>query len=224
MAEYSVMAADGQAYGPVDEAGMVQWVREGRVNAATNIRCEPGGQVVPAGSLPFLAASLGSAAAPPLPQAPVAAGYPQVVAPGSPQARMHTLDQFSAGVAVLLQYVTFGIFPLIWLGLMHDKMPKLRHDDPSAGKAIGFMFIPFFNIYWMFFHHLRLCDRINEQRTFHGLAPTAPRGLALGAGICTLIPYVNIVAGLILWPIYIGLLQARVNELVYATAAGTPQQ
>jgi len=212
MAMYSVIAGDGNAYGPVDEAGLTQWAREGRVSAATQLRCEPGGQIVQAATLPFLAPIL---SAPPVAAVPV---YAQVVPANSPQAALHQLTSFSAGLAVLLQYVTFGIFPLIWFGLMQDKMPRLRHDDPSAGKHIGFLFIPFFNLYWMFFAYCRLCDRIAEQRQLRGMDPANVKGLAIAACIVSLIPYVNFLVGtLILWPIFIGVLQSRINELVYAT-------
>ena len=133
---------------------------------------------------------------------------------------------------VLLNYVTLGIFNLIWFGLMHDKMPKIRHDDPSAGKAIGFMFIPFFNLYWMFFMYCRLCDRIAEQRELRGLPGESLRGLAIAACVVSLIPYVGCCVGpFIMWPIFVGMLQAKVNELVQVTqqqmaqpqAAAAPQ-
>jgi len=137
----------------------------------------------------------------------------------SPAARMHCLETFSVSGTMVLQIVTSGIFPLIWFGLMHGKMPRTRPDDPSAGKAIGFMFIPFFNLYWVFFSYLRLCDRINDQRRMRGLAPTAPRGMAIASTIAMLIPYVNILVGaLILRPIFVGMLQGSVNELVAVTA------
>ncbi len=217
MAQYFVQGADNVTYGPVDEAGLVQWAREGRLMSGTTVRCGPAGPLVVAGSLPFLAPALAaSCAAPP---GGYYGPYNQIVPPNSMAARMHRLEMFSVAGMVLLQLVTFGIFPLIWLGLMHDKMPRTRSDDPSAGKAIGFMFIPFFNLYWMFFNYLRLCDRINDQRAMRGLAPSAPRGLAMASCILMLIPYLNLLVGcLILRPIFVGMLQASVNELVLVTA------
>jgi len=236
---YSVVAADGQAYGPVDEAGLTQWAKEGRVNAVTTIRCDPAGNPVQAGSLPFLAAVFHGAAAPqpymtmamPSSMPPGTPGAMQMampmswqlVPPNSPMASMHQLTKFSVGLMILLHYVTFGIFPMIWLNLMHDKMPRLRHDDPSAGKAIGFMFIPFFNLYWVFFTYIRLCNRIAEQRIMRRLPDANVSGLGIAMCICMLIPYVNFFVGwLILGPIFFGLLQSRVNELVDATC-GMPR-
>ena len=95
--------------------------------------------------------------------------------------------------------VTMLIFALIYYGLVHGNLPKRRPDDPGAGKAIGFMFIPFFNIYWVCFFWVRLCTRINDERARVGLAPTAPRGLVIAILCCYLgmfIPILNILAGI----------------------------
>ena len=225
MAMYSVIAADGNAYGPVDEAGLTQWVREGRVTGTTHVRFEPGGQIVQAATLPFLAGILGAPAAPAAAAPAYVPGYSMVVPANSPQACMHQLGEFSVALVVVLDFVTFGLFPLIWFGLMQDKMPRLRHDDPSAGKHIGFMFIPFFNLYWVFFAYCRLCDRIAEQRQLRGLAPANLKGLAIASCIASLVPYIGwFVAGPILWALFFGMLQARVNELVYVTQQQAAQQ
>jgi len=65
----------------------------------------------------------------------------------------------------------------------------------------------------------RLCDRINDQRAMRGLPPSAPRGLAMASCILMCIPYVNFLVGaLIVDPIFVGMLQASVNELVLVTA------
>jgi hypothetical protein len=132
-------------------------------------------------------------------------------------ANAHQLEEFSTPLTVLLHFVTCGIFSWIHFGLMHDKMPTLRQDDPSSVKAICFYLIPFFNLYWMFFERIRLCDRINEQRRLAGMPESAPRGLAIAATIMCVIPYVNIIGALIMLPIFYGSLRANVNELVIAT-------
>jgi len=66
MARYSVVAHDGNSYGPVDEAGLTEWTRMGRVLPLTTIRVEDTGQTVPAATLGFLASAF-PAAPPPLP-------------------------------------------------------------------------------------------------------------------------------------------------------------
>lgn len=232
MTSYSVIGPDGRAYGPADEVMLAQWAREGRLTAQTLVRCERTGAHRAAQTIPAIAPLLGLPPemvnelvhAPlhqhPLPQGqplpyaqPLPYQQPYVVAPGA-----HGLDAFSTPLTILLHYVTFGIFSWIHFGLMHDRMPRVRQDDPSSTKAICFYLIPFFNLYWMFFENIRLCDRINEQRRAVGLPETAPRGMAIAYAAVMLIPYFNIlVAFPILGPIYLGLLRQSVNELVDAT-------
>jgi zinc-ribbon domain len=129
-------------------------------------------------------------------------------------AMAHQLSPFPTAVTVILHFFTLGIFTTIYMGLQHGKLPVVAHDDPSAGKAIGFLFIPFYNIYWNFVFWLRLCDRLNFQYQMRGMEPSAPRGLALATIIVNLIPYVGFIVGyLIMMPILAGILQSKVNEL-----------
>lgn len=65
-------------------------------------------------------------------------------------AEPHQLTQFSVLAVLLLHFLTCGVFSFIWLNLMHGRLPKVRKDDPSAAMAIGFCFIPFYNLYWIF--------------------------------------------------------------------------
>ncbi len=225
MESYRVIADDGMTYGPVNEAGLLQWLHDGRISATTSIR-RRSGKVVQCSELPFVASTLGlgnpsSGGAPPVP-------YPlpsYLVATNSPQARIHELGRFPIAVVVFFQIITLGLFSLIHFGLMHDKMPKLRYNDPSAGKAIGYMLIPFFNLYWMFFMYIRLCDRIAEQRVFRGLPATNLRCQAIGACVVWLIPFIGpVLCLLILDPIFFGMLQSEVNNLADAAAADLSQQ
>ncbi|MDY6811526.1 MAG: hypothetical protein SW127_21375, partial [Actinomycetota bacterium] len=103
-------------------------------------------------------------------------------------------------------------------------MPRLRRDDPSATVAIGLCFVPVFNLYWFFFSYRRLCVRINEQRCFHGLPPTAPEWLSIP--VCALFAcgilaslftaaglYVLGTVGAVAMPVLAALVQHSVNEL-----------
>jgi hypothetical protein len=223
MAKYSIIAADGKSYGPVDEQGLLAWVKAGRVAASTTVHDHDTDQMAPACKLPFLA---GQFAPPPPPiyaAGPVGSygampmPYADVVPANSPGAIMHTLEHFSGAGVVLLHIVTLGIFTVIWFNLMHGKMPRTRPDDPSAGKAIGFLFIPFYNLYWIFFTYLRLVDRINQQRAARGL-PAQLRGFTMAICILSVIPYVNCLNSFFIWPIWAGLMQGSVNELLRAPA------
>lgn len=237
MGGYSAIGPDGQTYGPVGEPGLKAWVHAGRVRADTQIVAADTGRTTLASSLDFLAGLLpGSPAAAPAPPPPpppgplpgppgmpvpmgpgVGYGSYGLAQPGTPEAAAHRFTEFPAAVAILLHYLSLGVFTLIWLNLLHGKMPKIRHDDPSAGKAIGFLFIPFFNLYWVFFTYHRLCRRINEQRQMRNLPPKAPAGLAVAMCILMIIPYVGVLSWLILAPIFVGIVQSSVNDLARAS-------
>ena len=61
MDQYSVVGPDGKEFGPVDLAGLQQWVREGRVLKDTRVRKNDGAAVM-AETLPELAAAFAPAA------------------------------------------------------------------------------------------------------------------------------------------------------------------
>ena len=132
-------------------------------------------------------------------------------------AMVHQLTSFPVAAVVLLHYLTLGIFSMIYMGLHHDKLAFVAHDDPTAAKAIGFLFIPFFNLYWIFFFWLRLSDRLNLQFSLRGRPMRAPRGLATATCIVMVIPYINFLFGFfIMIPICAAMMQSSVNELVRA--------
>jgi hypothetical protein len=220
MPTYSVISPDGQMYGPADEATLAQWVKEGRISAQTPLHChETNARLMP-GMVPALAPLVGLPVATtqqllqPTPNVGTLA-YGQSIVPQGMVG--NELNTFNVAGMLVLHFVTGGIFTIIWFGLMHGKMPKNRPDDPSGGKAVGFMFIPFFNIYWVFFTNLRLIDRINEQRHFVGLPPAELRGTFLTAMILLFVPCANIIGALIIMPIFLAGLQGTVNELCHAT-------
>jgi hypothetical protein len=127
---------------------------------------------------------------------------------------VHSIRPFPVWATAILNFITLGLFGLIHFGLMHDKLPQAASNDPSAGKAIGFQFIPYYNLYWVFFSALRLCDRLTLQFKLRGLQNTAPRGFLLATCIVSVIPYVNLVIGIpIMWTIAVCLLQSTVNKV-----------
>jgi hypothetical protein len=150
------------------------------------------------------------------PQAIYSAMFDPRSLPMSERARLanHSLQRFPVWAIALLNIFTFGLFPLIHFGMMHDRMPQAAHNDPSAGRAIGFQFIPYYNLYWIFFSALRLCDRLTLQFRLRGLGNSAPRGMAIAACIFTVIPYVNLLIGIpIMWTILVCMLQSTVNKV-----------
>jgi hypothetical protein len=126
----------------------------------------------------------------------------------------HQVTSFPVWAAALLHFFTFGLFSLIHFGQLHDRLPKATSTDPSAGKAIGYSFIPYFNFYWVFFNSMRLCERLNLQFALRGERPIAPRGLMLACSILTVIPYINLIIGIpLLWTLGVCFLQSAVNRV-----------
>jgi hypothetical protein len=121
--------------------------------------------------------------------------------------KQNQLTSFNPVAAILLAVFTLGIFPAIYYGLVQGKLPVVKPGtDPSPGKAIGFQFIPYFNIYWQCVVYARLVDRINFQLRLRGKPAVYSRQRA---GWVLLIPFVNMVLGLM--NIYQG--QMAINEI-----------
>ena len=126
----------------------------------------------------------------------------------------HFISTFPTAVVILLHFVTAGKFTIVYFGLKHSDLPMIKHDDFKAGKAIGFMFIHFFNLYWQFRFWLGLVDRVNFQFRLKGYQLPISKGLMLATTIVNVIPYVNFVSIIIMLPICIGQIQIATNKLV----------
>jgi serine/threonine protein kinase len=129
------------------------------------------------------------------------------------QLRHHTLKHFPVWGAVLLHYLTFGLFSMIHFGLQHDRFPEAQSNDPNAAKAVGFMFIPYFNLYWGVFAPYRLAERINLQTQIRGRGDAVSKTFILVSAIFGIFPYLNILFGIPFWGIGVYQLQKAINAL-----------
>lgn len=210
MSSFWVITETGERYGPADLATLQAWVNEGRILASTQIYEEPSQLMCPAGEIPGLQFR--------------AIEYQGAFVSNLPMNLSHRLNTFPVWAVVLLT-IFVPLFTTIWLGLMHDALPRVRRDDPSAGKAIGFSLIPFFNIwYWNFFNYPRLLLRVNEQRAAAGLPIASLNGLV--TAMCILyacfiplacLPLISLLFILSLTAVrcvFAATLQQAVNELV----------
>ena len=96
---------------------------------------------------------------------------------------------FLAGISCLVGTILY----LVWL-YKAWKVASRRPEDPSPGQAVGFLFIPFFNLYWVFraVPGLSAALHRNLRQTNPSWAGgTAGHGIGIAAAVISVIPYVN---------------------------------
>lgn len=106
-----------------------------------------------------------------------------------------------SGISLILNM----IFHLIVLYKHWNIIQGVRQVSTTPGAAVGFLFIPFYNLYWVFiaFYKLSVDQERFAQQNGVILEKQAYKGLALAAVICRLIPYVGLLTFFILGPIRI---------------------
>lgn len=117
---------------------------------------------------------------------------------------------------VTLTILTFGLFGTIYHQLKQSKLPVVKRDDPTAAKAIGFMLIPVFNLYWYFVAWPRLVDRINFQYRLRGHPAPINRGHVVPALALGLFGWFTVIGGVagMLWLLVLGAnIQSAANRL-----------
>lgn len=123
------------------------------------------------------------------------------------------VETFSVGLGILLHVLTLGIFTTIYCGLKHSKLPIIKSDDFDSGTAIGYLFIPFYNFYWIFMFWRRLARRINFQFKLRGLNSPVSLGLATTVCVLALIPYLGGIINIVLKAILFAQIQSATNIL-----------
>jgi len=135
-------------------------------------------------------------------------------------------DHTKEGFGVLFILLGIGaelaavVLFIIWLYRAWSVVSR-PEDDPTPGMAIGLLFVPFFNFYWMF----RVIPGLSAvlQRELHKRDPARHHGAGWGVGlaacIVALIPYVN-VASVVLFPVWLNLANNAINRLVVAEDGG----
>jgi len=126
----------------------------------------------------------------------------------------HEIEAFPVWATLLFHYLTLGVFSVVHISMLHGRLPQAERDDPSAAKAVGFSFIPYFNLYWVFFNPLRLADRLNLQLRLRGRPDAVPRGLIIACSVISMIPYLGWFLGVFfLWPIAVAYFRSAANTL-----------
>ncbi len=103
-----------------------------------------------------------------------------------------------------------GIMTLIWLYKTWDAVPQ-QFRNTSPGQAIGFLFIPFFNLYWMFRAIPGLSKAIQTARRAINPAYTGGSGFVAGLLGCIMcfIPFLQMFSFI---PFLVWLLQTNSSK------------
>lgn len=100
------------------------------------------------------------------------------------------------GLLLAVFYVALivaAIVNFVWLYKFWTWIPpEHRHTNLwkkyiSPGQAVGFMFIPYFNIYWMFVLYLGIADAMERMRVAYPMQRGPAKGLALATLIVPLL-------------------------------------
>jgi hypothetical protein len=94
-----------------------------------------------------------------------------------------------AGACALIVFylvlIAYGVISAVWLYKIWKWFPpeqrtsKLWSGYISPGTAVGFLFIPYFNIYWMFVVYLGIADILERMQVTYPTTKPAPKTLAL---------------------------------------------
>jgi len=114
---------------------------------------------------------------------------------------------------VVLNVLSLGLFWTVYCWLHHSDLPHIKEDDFTATKWIWFLFIPFFNLYWICKFWLRLVNRVNFQFKLRNMKQPVSKWLAITFVVLQYIPYVNLVAIPVFWSIVVGQIESAVRQL-----------
>jgi len=109
-------------------------------------------------------------------------------------------DREALSIAAFLSFtiwelviIAYAIVNAVWIYKMWSWIPpEQRHTNLwkkyiSPGQALGFMFIPYFNIYWMFVVYLGLGDIFERLRVTYPTQIESPKNLGLAMLICSFV-------------------------------------
>lgn len=202
---YWLSNGDSKTYGPYEIAELNRFAAEGRMNQSTQLCAEGGSPWVSASSL----IQIRDVAPPTPPSYSGLTTYSPSAATYEPQSfkKLWLWLAWLVGAGLPLCFIIIGIVPLIagyvigcillyryWYVIQDGKART------SPGKAVGFSFIPFFNLYWMFVAFVGLAKDMNaycDERNISG--PRVSEGMALAfciLGLFGIIPYVGIVTSI----------------------------
>jgi hypothetical protein len=111
------------------------------------------------------------------------------------------------------------VLSLVWL---HGAWSWIPFEQRYTGRgkpvtplnAALMLIIPYYNLYWMFVVNVGLCDALERMRLQYRTVNAAPRGTAIGACVCQLIPFANLFVAPFVWFFYMRGVDALREELM----------
>ena len=109
------------------------------------------------------------------------------------------------GLVVLVFFALWGFSYIYHFVALYRCWAVLQGSTArtSPGKAVGYMFIPFYNIYWIFIAYRGLAEDANSFSETYGLKRKISVGLSTWSCISCILPYFNIIVAPILFPFLI---------------------
>jgi hypothetical protein len=109
-----------------------------------------------------------------------------------------------AVLAAIGLFLARYVVALMWLHASWSAVPPQFRMTRSGrvitpGQAVGYMFIPFYNLYWIFAANLGLADAVDYTLGACNSPLRTPRGLITAACILQVIPYVNFLVAPFFW-------------------------
>lgn len=179
---------------------------------------------------------------------PPAVAPPAICTSGPPVSRQYPAVSLQDAHALKTQFTVFWIglaaglplsFIIIGLGgfllstvlyfMMLHKFWSIIQDGgarTTPGRAVGFCFIPFFNLYWVFVAFSGLAKDLNKYSRERGIsAPEVSEGMALTYCIllcCSIIPYLGVLtalAAMVIWILTVKQMKDAAISIIHAKAA-----
>ena len=105
-----------------------------------------------------------------------------------------------------ISYILYGIVCILFLVILYRSWKVIQDGTPrtTPGKAIGFLFIPFFNIYWLFIATVGLVKDMNKYANERGITGIkVSKKIALSHYILLLLSYIPFISILTIIPAWI---------------------
>lgn len=207
-------SSQNQQIGPVDDEALKKLITDGKVNSMTMVWSQGMSNWQPAASTTLSGLFHQSALAVTGAQTP--AYNPAYKTPDMEIKELNDLFMWY-WICLIGSIFTFGLSAIasivLFCIILYKCWQQIQdgYARTSPGKAVGFLFIPFYNLYWIFQAYPGFVRDSNAYIQRHGLpVKLQDEGLATAYCVLTLlclVPYLNVLAGLALFVMQIVLIK-----------------